>query len=85
MAKVLDNFVFPERVLPTKRKMYPFQEWLDGKARRLFQGEDFHCKPASIRNQIFKAAKDNGRKIRTMIQGSTLVIQGYDATSNGHL
>ena len=66
MAQVLE--AFPARE-------YNWDEWLDGEPRVLIRGEDFDTDPASMRVTVYRAATRRGQRVRTMIEGDTLVIQ----------
>jgi len=46
---------------------YPWEEWFDGKARRLTQGIDFESDPEHMRRQAYVAAKKKNVKIRTKV------------------
>jgi len=59
MAKKLEKF--PDR----GKARYPWSEWLDGDPWELTKGEDFQCKPSTLRaNAQTQAKKRNGR-VRT--------------------
>ena|ERR1700760_136591 len=51
-----------------RNPLYPWDEWLQhGKAVMLTEGEDFHCRPSSIRQQAYNRALDkHGRLTATM-------------------
>ncbi len=70
MAQVLETF--PARD-------YDWDLWLDGQPRILTRGEDFDTDPASMRVTVYRAATRRDQRVRTMIEGNTLIIQRRDA------
>ena len=58
---------------------YPWSEWLDGQQRRLHQGQDFACGPATLRQMAYKRANARGLKVRTKIDkaGASIRLQAY--------
>jgi hypothetical protein len=66
-VEVLDTYDFARR--------YDWQTLLDGKVRRLRQGEDFTCPTSIFRAQANRAARRAGLSIRTRNEGDAIVIQ----------
>jgi hypothetical protein len=73
--KTLDSFDFDR---PIGKSQYDWDTILDGQIRVLEAGEDFTCKPATIKTQARSVAKSRGMAVRT---GSTkegdVVIQAF--------
>jgi hypothetical protein len=40
--------------------IYPWDQWADGKARRLYRGQDFFATPVSFRTMVHRRAHDMG-------------------------
>lgn len=51
--------------MPRKQFIQKWDEWLDGKARKLKQGEDFHCSPARFAILAHAAARRRGKQVET--------------------
>ncbi|MGW8177901.1 MAG: hypothetical protein ACWGQW_03790 [bacterium] len=64
MAKILKNFDASRH----SRGEYPWDEWSDGQARRIIQGEDFHCLVDTMKVAIRKQAGRLGRSA-TVVDG----------------
>ena len=67
MAEILDQF-------PTTggAAVYPWDEWLDGRVRKLRAGEDFKSKPSTFRsNAGLQASKRGGRARIRHLAGET--------------
>lgn len=82
MAEVLDSFDFIGR---GRRQKYPWSDWLNGKIWKLTQGHDFSVSPGHMRNSVFTAARANGKRVHTRVDGDCLYIQTYmdDEESEG--
>lgn len=70
MAQILDSFP----AIPHKTK-YPYDEWFDGKVRRLLHGEDFTVAPQSIRSLLYAQAKQRGMPLKVTIDGDDVIVQ----------
>ena len=85
MARIVE---FPKRPpsphLRGRTEKYPFDEWFDGKAYLLVQGEDFQNKVSSMRTNLISAAKRRGIKIRTVLTPEGIAVQ-KKAEPNGAL
>lgn len=65
MPRIVDEL--PKTEGRGREKKYKFKEMFDsllksGKACELVEGEDFECTPASIKQQLYKEAKNSGLK-----------------------
>ena len=62
MAEVLDQLPSAS----TGRSIsYPWDEWMDGKARKLVKGEDFECSAKSMRCMAYAKSKKAGKHLKT--------------------
>lgn len=81
MTEVLEEFPTSHRGRPAK---YPWDEWADGKVRRLVQGEHFPCSVASFRALVHKTASSRAARglprteARTGVKGNSIIVQFYD-------
>lgn len=70
MAKIL-----PEDSMPPRRRgryeKYPWQDWADGQARVITQGEDYACKTRSMAVQIRQQAGARGLSAQVLMLGPT--------------
>lgn len=73
MAKILKRYDPPKRRGP--KTMYPYDDWLDGKTRRLKAGEDFQCTQESIEGLIRDAAKARYRTVHIWHEDGAVVVQ----------
>lgn len=75
MATKLD--AFPERSAG-RPSSEDWDKWLDGGVWRLVRGEDFHKpKCESMRSVSCMKARERGLKVRTRVDGDSIVIQAY--------
>ena len=62
MAEVLDQLPSAS----TGRSIsYPWDQWMDGKARKLVKGEDFSCSPKSMRCMAYAKSKKANKHLKT--------------------
>ena len=54
---------------------YPWEQWTDGQARRLYQGEDFDATLESFRTMVHRKARDMNLKAHTKINEADTSIQ----------
>ena len=73
MSEVVSDFT-PQRGRPPK---YDWEQLTDGKARRLYQGEDFDAGLYSFRTMVHRKARDLGMKAHTKINeaDSSITVQ----------
>lgn len=59
---------------------YKWDNWLDGKTREFFRGDDFNCELDAFRKQAYNAAKIRGLKVRTHIddEKQSIVICSFE-------
>ena len=58
---------------------YPWDDWLDGQARRLVRDVDFQVSPHSFGRAAHAAARVRGKKLRTSVEGVDIItIQAYE-------
>lgn len=85
MAEVIDAFRFNSRF--GNRKLYPWDEWFDGRIWKLRSGVDFQITSESFRNGLASAAKRHGKKVhgnRIVEDGVVyIVLQAYTTDDNG--
>lgn len=79
MAEKLESFEFKRG---SRRSGSRFDAWLDGGIYRLTTGEDIPS-VSSGRTMLANRARKLGLKIRTSVDGDTLVVQGYSPEENG--
>lgn len=78
MAEIVENFTFGRK---GRKEAYPWDEWLDGQTRRLVQGQDFTCKPASMQTTIYSAAERHSTAegieitVETSVDGESVVLK----------
>ena len=80
MATIINDYTFPPTGRPEK---YPWNEWFDGKTRRLQRGVDFSNHPGNFRMTVYQAARRRGVVVQTSLEdnldsGIALVIQAYE-------
>ncbi len=71
MAQLIPNFK-SNRGRP---EIYPWQEWADGQARKLYQGQDFDANLTSMRTQIHRKARSLGLRAYTHINEHERAIE----------
>lgn len=78
MAKVLQQYE-PKRRGPKTR--YPWDQWLDGKIRRLDQGKgkDFQCSVTSMVDLVRKTARKRGVSVTVHEESAACVIVPEEA------
>jgi hypothetical protein len=65
--------------LHTRTTKYPWDEWLDGKPRRLKKGEDFTINSASFVNVCHVSAKTRRKKVKTRTENDgSILLQAFD-------
>ena len=74
MAKILAELPGRRR---GRRPLYPWDEWLDGQARRLEHGADFTSSAGTLRTAVHKAAARRDMTAQTVIDGSDLLVQAF--------
>lgn len=65
MAELLDSFVFPEKGRPKLRK-YPWDEWADGRIRKVFLSRDFGVSTRTFQSAVccqVKYWRDRGKVV----------------------
>ena len=72
MAQKLEAYTFPK---PGPVCKYPFDDWLDGGIWKLTSPEDFSVRPSSLRTNLFRQAGIRGGRVRTSIDGDSVIIQ----------
>lgn len=70
MAKRVTNYKFN-----TRQSEYPWSQWLNGQTWALTKGKDFKCGMPSMRQMCHAAARREGKRVATQIDGDNLVIQ----------
>lgn len=60
------------------RRRYPWDEWADGRARRIRRGEDFDTSAASMRVRLYQEARRRGLKVTAGLSG---VVGAEDVVS----
>ncbi|MAZ23228.1 MAG: hypothetical protein CMB22_00275 [Euryarchaeota archaeon] len=77
MAEILESYTFAQR---GRGSTHPYEEWFDGRIRRLIKGVDFECAPASIRQSVYTAARSRNIKVSTNLLPNALVLQAQKET-----
>jgi len=54
---------------------YPWDEWLDGQARHLHEGQDYANTTKSLRTVAYRIGKERGIRVRTRVTADGLLIQ----------
>lgn len=75
MAEIIEAV---SRARGGRRSAYPWDEWLDGQARRLTRGEDFQCLTESFRTMAHTAAKNRGKRIIASVFKDYVEMQACD-------
>ncbi len=75
MAEVLKTFDFSKA--GTRSSKYPWDEWCDGKIRRVVQGKDFESKPTTFRSALHNQASRREMKVRAHVEEKAVVFQFY--------
>lgn len=70
MSELIPNFK-SNRGRP---EIYPWDDWADGQARKLRQGEDFNAGLMSMRTMIHRKARSLGLRAYTHIDENAKVI-----------
>lgn len=75
--KTLENFDFGSQV---GRSSYDWDSILNGEINVLVAGEDFDCKPQTVKQRARQVAEKMGLKVRTGTKDGNIVIQAYEMT-----
>lgn len=77
MAEILEDYKFVRNGRPSQ---YPWDEWLDGKTRKIVHGEDFECKVESMASQVRNTANERGlsTSLRSDEETGTIIFQAYE-------
>lgn len=75
MAEVVESF----GAGPHGNHKYRWEEWLDGQAWKLTRGVDFTVSPNRFRqgSSLQVAAAKRGMRVRTHVDGDSVIIQAY--------
>lgn len=71
--EILDEW--PEALTPEPRPAYPWNEWLDGRPRRLTHGIDFLVSAHSLATAARVTGLRRGIKVRASVRGNTVFVQ----------
>jgi len=58
----------------SRARKYPWDEWLDGQARRLHRGDDFNCSLVSMRGLTHQVARRRGLAVRTKVEDDNCLL-----------
>jgi hypothetical protein len=58
-----------------KPQRYPWDEWTNGSAWELTQGEDFNGGIPQFRQQIYQIAKRRGHEVQVIQKGTKLIVK----------
>lgn len=72
MAKVIENYTFRGREVHAD---YDWDNWLDGRVWELVAGEDFACKPSSIRLLALGAARRRKVGVRVSVNTKDGIVR----------
>jgi hypothetical protein len=72
MAQIIDEQFESKKGRPPT---YPWEEWTDGKTRRLFKDDDFNASLISFRTMVHRKARDVGMRAFTKINEADASIQ----------
>jgi hypothetical protein len=78
--KVLKSFQFKTGV--GKGGTYDWETLLDGKIRQMTEGEDYACKPQTVRMMAMKQGRKRGKVVHINKVEGGLVIQAEDASAD---
>lgn len=70
--------------MPKRRgrgQVHPWEQWADGSAWKITQGEDFHGAVESMRTQLFGKARSLGKKVELVVEGDSISFQMSDKQS----
>lgn len=62
------------------RESYDWETLLDGKAREMTSGEDYHCKDSTLATLARNSAKRIGKVVKTKKVDGGMVLQAFDAS-----
>jgi hypothetical protein len=71
MAEIIEAYSFPAK---GHRSMYPWDEWLDGQARKLTRPFDFKGSARCLQTNAARVARERGLRIQTRIPDDNTVI-----------
>lgn len=74
MAEILEAFTHPKST-SIYVTGHPFDEWADGRVRRLTRGADFECSPLSMQRQLRRYAAANGVAVSIRRAERSLEVQ----------
>jgi len=80
MAELLEG---DEAELVRRTVTYPWDQWIDGHARRFVQGEDFQTTTRAFATQIRRAAWSRGWQTQINREGSTVTVRMAPRTDAG--
>ncbi len=62
--------------------LYPWDEWSDGRSRRLYRGQDFSAELLSFRTMVHRKARDLNKRAETQINAAdqTIKVQFLEKT-----
>lgn len=72
MAERIENFVPSKGGRPA---IYPWSEWMDGRAWRIRRGEDFDAEPDSMAQTIRVHGRRNGMPASATVDGDCVEFQ----------
>jgi hypothetical protein len=74
MASTLKSFSFTRQ----SNAKFDWKKILDGQIWKLVRGEDFQCKPMTVRSLASKAAKLIGKRVHVSVEDDgSVIVQAY--------
>tara|TARA_B100000073_G_scaffold196165_1_gene162501 strand:+ start:671 stop:910 length:240 start_codon:yes stop_codon:yes gene_type:complete len=78
MAEILETFDFTRS---SGRAKYPWADWMDGQIYKIKRGEDFTATTKVMRQQIYAAAKNHGKSVRSTSTATEIIFQATEESS----
>lgn len=68
---------------PGRPPKYPWERWLDGRAKTLTQGKDFDGKTTSVRLMLLQHARTRGLEVRTELHEDRMIRVTFPGSPPG--
>ena len=85
MAEVVDEW--PETARSARgsgsKSKYPWDEWFDGKMRKLQHGVDYELETRNMQRGILKKARQRNVRIRTAVEDDVIYLQRIEGVPTG--
>lgn len=72
----------PIQRISSSRQIYPWSDWMNGKAWRAHYGKDFKCSPIGFMASLYGKASRAGRKVSVANHGKYIEFQFDEPTAS---